>query len=116
MKNKKAGAEAPTKRQKKNTTKQAIVSILKKNRQGVTREEFRRLLNIEDRALRIHIAELRDQGFMIGTTATGGYTIDKVRDFERTLAFYEAKANQERQRIRKMKRTLELRDQVKMKF
>lgn len=113
MKNKKAGAEAPTKKQNNNTTKAAIVSILKKNKNGIKREELCRLLNISDRGLRENIAELRDQGALIGITAAGGYTINKVRDFQRAIAFYEAKRNQESARIRKMKRALEEKDNVR---
>ena len=116
MSNKKAGAKAPTENQLKNSTKSAIVSILKKNRGGVTREELCRLLNLTDRNLRDHIAGLRDKGFLIGITATGGYTINKIRDFERAIAFYEAKRNKESARIRKMKRALENKDQMRLEI
>lgn len=116
MGTKKAGAEAPTKRQLKNTPKAQVLSILRKNRSGITRGELVELLNMSDRKVREHIATLREEGHKIGLAPGGGYTIDRKRDFERAVAFYDAKLKKEAQRIRRMKKTLETWDNVKMNF
>ena len=116
MANKKAGTEVPTKRQPKNTPKAQVLSILRKNRKGITRAELVSLLNMDDRSIREHIAQLREQGYKIGLAPSGGYTIDRKRDFERAVRFYDAKLKKEAQRVRKMKKTLETWDNVKMNF
>ena len=112
----KAGAEAPTKKQKNNTPKGQVLSTLKKNRAGITRSELSGILNMDDRIVREYIAELRDEGQRIGLAPGGGYTYGRKRDFERAVALYEAKVRKEAQRVRKMKKTLETWDQVKINF
>lgn len=116
MSTKKAGAEAPTKRHPKNTPKAQVLSILRKNKKGITRPELVKLLNMDDRSIREYIGKLREEGYKIGNAPEGGYTIDRKRDFERAVAFYDAKLKKEAQRVKRMKKTLETWDNVKMNF
>lgn len=114
MGTKKAGAGAPTK--KEFNTKDIILSILKKNRAGISRGDLRELMHLDDRQIRNHIAELRDEGHMIGIGPDGGYTYGRKRDFDRVISFFEAKTRKEEQRLKKMKKTREMADQVLMRI
>lgn len=80
-----------------------VMSIYKR----LTRKELVQLTNLSDRQVRLAIAELRDQGYMIGITANGGYSFNIPEDFSRAIANYKARAREEERRIRIMERTLE---------
>lgn len=112
MANKKATPEGATKMQVNSTTKADILSILKKYRRGRSRYELSQRLGVSDRTMRDAIAELRDEGYMIGTRADGGYSLDREDDFVRAIKIYESRRNKESKRIRNMKHTLELQGQV----
>lgn len=94
--------------------KEILLQILRKNRKGVSRKELKDLMHLDDRLIRTYIAELRDEGYMIGITAEGGYSLNKVRDFDRAIALFEARQKKEVKRLRAMKRTRELKDQVRL--
>ena len=87
-------------------TKQAVLNTLKKNRKGITRQELSRLTGATDRACRRAVSELRSDGHIIGTTASGGYSFGNKTDYKRTIAFLTAKARKEEEIIRAMNRTL----------
>lgn len=96
------------------TQKDILLQILKKNKKGVSRKELKDLMHLNDRQIRNYIAELRDEGHMIGICEDGGYSINKARDFDRAIALYEARRNKESKLIRTMKRTRELKDQERL--
>ena len=94
-------------------TKKDILKTLRKHRK-LSRYELAQLVGCSDRQMRLAIAELRDEGHMIGVTASGGYSINNKTDFRRAIAIYKARASQEQKRVRKMQRTLENVNQIRM--
>ena len=93
--------------------KNDILKALKKHKK-LTRKELSSTTGLSDRVCRHAIAELRDEGYMIGITASGGYSINNKTDFRRAIAFYTAKTRKEEARIRSMKKTLENVNQLRM--
>lgn len=94
--------------------KDVLLQILRKNRKGVSRKELKELMHLDDRVIRGYIAELRDEGHMIGITADGGYSLNKSRDFDRAIALFQARQKREAKRLKAMIRTRELKDQVRL--
>ena len=95
--------------------KMEILKLLKK-RKKMSRYELTMRTGESDRQVRNAIAELRDEGHMIGITASGGYSLNNKTDFNRAIAIYKARANKEQKRIRAMIRTLENENQIRMEI
>lgn len=99
--------------QKHIITKDKILQVLiRAEGKPVSRKRLRSLFRLEDRVVRDYIAELRDDGWMVGISENGGYSYGNETDFIRTIRLYEARRNKESARIRKMKKTLEGQRQV----
>lgn len=90
----------------------AIVKLLRKHKK-LSRVELMTLTGMSDRVVRKRIEELRNEGFMIGVTASGGYSINNKTDFRRAMAIYKARASKEQKTYRRMQRTLENVNQVR---
>ena len=94
-------------------TKAHILELLTQHKR-LTRGQLSSLAGVPDRKVRIAIAELRDEGHMIGITADAGYSIGNKTDFARAIAIYKARASKEFERVRNMERTLENENQIMM--
>lgn len=93
-------------------TKAEIIKALKRHKRGVSREYLAAVTGKSDRVNRQAIADLRLEGAMIGTTRSGGYSLNNKKDFERTMAFYKAKTRNEEKMLRRMQRTMESEGQI----
>lgn len=94
-------------------TKERILKLLRKYRK-LSRQELSNMVGLDDRFIRQAIGELRDEGHMIGITASGGYSINNKTDFRRAIAIYKARASKEFTRVKNMERTLENVNQIRM--
>lgn len=112
MKTKKATPCGATLKQSNSTTKEKILSILSKRKRGYSRYELSQRLGVTDAVMRQAIADLRDEGYMVGTRADGGYSLNNEEDFDRAIALIVARRNTASKRIKNMKRTLEMKGQV----
>lgn len=93
------------------TLKKDILKNLRKYRK-LSRQELATLVGCKDRQIRLAIAELRDAGYMIGITQTGGYSINNKTDYKRLIAGYKARVRTESMRVRKLEQLMQIEGQV----
>lgn len=85
---KKATPHGATKRQADYITKQAVLATLKKFKgwQHLTRQELAMFAHTNDRAMRMAIEELREEGHPICATKDGsGYWLGTKKEYEATV-------------------------------
>lgn len=80
----------------------------------LSRSELVTLVGCSDRKIRHAIAELRDEGHMIGITATGGYSINIKTDYRRMLNIYKARIRTESNRVRRLERLVQVEGQLSL--
>lgn len=114
MDKKRTGTKAsPT--QKNYTPKDLILStLIKANGKGVKRDYLSKKTKLSDRQVRQYIAELRDEGYIIGQSFNGGYSFNNLTDFRRLIIKEKARINTERKRIKHMERAIESQNQLIM--
>ena len=95
--------------------KKDILRLLK-SRRKMSRYELSNRTGESDRQVRNAIAELREEGHMIGITSSGGYSLNNPTDFARAIAIYQSRARIEQKRIRAMQKTLENVNQLRMEI
>lgn len=81
---------------------------------GVTRDYLSKRARLSDRQVRLYIAELRDEGYIIGQSYGGGYSFNNLTDIRRLIIKEKARAKTINKRIRKMERAIENQNQLMM--
>lgn len=99
----------------KETPKNIILStLIAAEGKGVKRDYLSKKAHISDRRLRQYIAELRDEGYIIGQSFNGGYSYDNLTDIRRAIMKERARAKTINKRIRNMERAIEHQNQLVM--
>ena len=99
------------------TPKDNILStLIAAEGKGVTRDYLSKKSKLSDRQVRQCIAELRDDGYIIGQSFNGGYSINNLTDIRRTIIKEKARVKTLNQRIKKMERAIENQPQIMMEL
>ncbi len=97
------------------TPKDRILSILiGAEGKPVSRKSLSREVEIGDRSLREYIAELRDEGYIIGQGTDGGYTYGNQADLWRAINKEKARVRTLSKRIKKMEKAIIMQNQYVM--
>ena len=100
---------------RKETPKDLILSMLiAAEGKGVSRNELSHKAKVDDRVVRKCIAELRDEGKIIGQSYYGGYSYGNITDIQRAIIKERARVNTLNKRIKKMERAVESQNQLMM--
>ena len=97
------------------TPKDYILStLIAAEGKGVTRDYLSKKSKLSDRQVRQYIAELRDDGYIIGQPFEGGYSYNNLTDIRRTIIKEKARVKTLNKRIKKMERAIENQNQLMM--
>ena len=103
--------------QRNYTPKDYILStLIAAEGKGVTRDYLSKKAKVSDRVLRNYIAELRDDGYIIGQSFNGGYSFDNLTDIRRTIIQEKARVKTLNKRIKRMERAIENQNQYVMEI
>lgn len=95
------------------TPKNKILStLIAAEGKGVRRDSLARTARVSDRQLRQYIAELRDEGYIIGQPYNGGYSYNNLEDVYRSIIKEKARVKTLNKRIKKMERAIENQHQL----
>lgn len=101
--------------QKDYNPKDVILStLIAAEGKGVTRDYLSKKTKVDDRKVRSLIAELRDEGYIIGQSFNGGYSFNNLTDIRRTIIKEKARVKTLNKRIKSMERAIEHQNQFVM--
>lgn len=97
------------------TPKDVLLStLIAAEGKGVTRDYLSKKLRMDDRTVRQYIAELRDEGYIIGQSYNGGYSFNNPTDLYRTIIKEKARVKTLNKRIKRMEKAIENQNQLMM--
>lgn len=110
-----SGKRPSTKQCSNYTPKDQILStLIAAEGKGVKRDYLSRKVKLNDRQVRQYIAELRDEGYIIGQSFNGGYSFNNLTDLRRAIIKEKARVKTLNKRIKHMERAIESQNQLIM--